>query len=98
VQESLGGNSRTSLIVNISPAMSNRAETITTLRFGIRAKRMVNKPRVNKERSPAELKALLLAAEAEIAKLKHRVKILESECHPPPLLCGLTPTFMTQQS
>lgn len=77
LQESLGGNSRTSLIVNCSPAGSNREETISTLRFGVRAKRMVNKPRVNKERSPAELKAMLAAGEQEIQKLKYRIQVLE---------------------
>jgi hypothetical protein len=38
---------------------------------------MVNKPRVNKERSPAELKAMLAAAEQEIQKLKYRIQVLE---------------------
>jgi hypothetical protein len=76
-QESLGGNSRTSLVVNCSPALLNRDETMSTLRFGVRAKRMVNNPRANKERSAAELKLLLEQREQEIARLKKRVALLE---------------------
>ena len=88
-QESLGGNSRTSLVVNCSPAFTNRDETMSTLRFGVRAKRMVNKPRANKERSAAELKAALELKEVEIARLKRRVAALEGmlphwhDCPPP---------------
>jgi kinesin family protein 5 len=36
LQESLGGNSRTTLIINCSPSSYNDAETISTLRFGVR--------------------------------------------------------------
>jgi kinesin family protein 5 len=59
LQESLGGNSRTTLIINCSPATYNEAETLGTLRFGMRAKSIKNKARVNTEMSPAELKILL---------------------------------------
>jgi kinesin family protein 5 len=59
LQESLGGNSRTTLIINCSPASYNEAETLGTLRFGMRAKSIKNKARVNTEMSPAELKILL---------------------------------------
>lgn len=38
LQESLGGNSRTSLIVTCSPSVFNEHETVSTLRFGQRAK------------------------------------------------------------
>ena len=41
LQESIGGNSKTSLIITCSPSIYNEAETISTLRFGLRAK--VNK-------------------------------------------------------
>jgi len=36
LQESLGGNSRTTLIINCSPSSYNEEETLSTLRFGIR--------------------------------------------------------------
>ena len=34
LQESLGGNARTALIVTMSPARDNEDETVSTLRFG----------------------------------------------------------------
>ena len=48
LQESLGGNALTSLIVNISPSLYNEAETVTSLRFGHRAKAVKNSPKINK--------------------------------------------------
>lgn len=38
LQESLGGNSKTCLIITCSPSRYNEAETLSTLRFGLRAK------------------------------------------------------------
>jgi kinesin family protein 5 len=51
LQESLGGNAKTSLIITCSPAKYNLDETISTLKFGARAKRIKNKPKINKEMS-----------------------------------------------
>ncbi|CAN0556306.1 unnamed protein product, partial [Ectocarpus sp. 12 AP-2014] len=50
LQNSLGGNSKTCLIVNCSPSSFNEAETLSTLRFGSRAKRIQNKAVVNETR------------------------------------------------
>ncbi len=47
LQESLGGNSRTTLIINCSMCTYNDKETLSTLRFGYRAKSIKNKPKVN---------------------------------------------------
>jgi len=78
LQDSLGGNSKTSLIITASPSAFNEPETISTLRFGIRAKAIKNKPTINKEYTVAELKLLLSKAEAEIGKKVNRIQILES--------------------
>ena len=59
LQESLGGNSKTSLIVTCSPHPSNVAETISTLRFGISAKKIKNNPKINKELTVGELQTLV---------------------------------------
>ncbi|KAJ9120964.1 hypothetical protein QFC22_002900 [Naganishia vaughanmartiniae] len=66
LQESLGGNSRTTLIINCSPASFNEAETLSTLRFGMRAKSIKNKARVNTEMSPAELRIMLSKIKGEL--------------------------------
>ncbi|WVO17001.1 hypothetical protein L204_104687 [Cryptococcus depauperatus] len=79
LQESLGGNSRTTLIINCSPATYNEPETLSTLRFGMRAKSIKNKARVNMEMSPAELKGMLKKTVAELAGVREWASRLEEE-------------------
>ncbi|KAI5803293.1 kinesin heavy chain [Peziza echinospora] len=79
LQESLGGNSRTTLIINCSPSSYNDAETLSTLRFGMRAKAIKNKAKVNAELSPAELKALLKKSQTLNMTYSEYVNQLESE-------------------
>jgi len=59
LQESLGGNSKTALIINCSPHFSNEAETLSTLRFGTNARNIKNKPQINREYTVPELKMML---------------------------------------
>ncbi|KAK8127676.1 kinesin heavy chain [Apiospora sp. TS-2023a] len=79
LQESLGGNSRTTLIINCSPSSYNDAETLSTLRFGMRAKSIKNKAKVNAELSPAELKAMLKKAQMSISTFENYISNLEGE-------------------
>ncbi|KAL1922387.1 uncharacterized protein VTP21DRAFT_9926 [Calcarisporiella thermophila] len=79
LQESLGGNSRTTLIINCSPSSFNDAETISTLRFGMRAKTIKNKAKINQELSPAELKALLKKVKSEAVTYQQYIAALEGE-------------------
>jgi len=79
LQESLGGNSRTTLIINCSPSSYNEAETLSTLRFGIRAKSIKNSARINVELSPAELKNLLKKSQAANAAYQAYISALEAE-------------------
>lgn len=77
LQESLGGNSKTCLIITCSPSAFNEAETLSTLRFGIRAKKVKNNAKVNKEYSIQELKTEVNKLEGQLGKFKSRVEILE---------------------
>ncbi|KAI8145084.1 kinesin heavy chain [Fennellomyces sp. T-0311] len=79
LQESLGGNSRTTLIINCSPSSYNEAETISTLRFGVRAKTIKNKAKVNADLSPAELKALLKKVKSDTVSYRQYITALEGE-------------------
>ncbi|KAG2211268.1 hypothetical protein INT47_006388 [Mucor saturninus] len=79
LQESLGGNSRTTLIINCSPSSYNEAETLSTLRFGMRAKSIKNKAKVNADLSPAELKALLKKVKTETITFRAYIAALEVE-------------------
>lgn len=56
--DSLGGNSHTLMIACISPADSNMEETINTLRYADRARKIKNKPVVNVDPRAAEMSRL----------------------------------------
>ncbi|PIN26986.1 Kinesin (SMY1 subfamily) [Handroanthus impetiginosus] len=47
LRESFGGNAKLSIICAISPDNKSNSETVSTLRFGVRAKLMNNEPVVN---------------------------------------------------
>ena len=79
LQESLGGNSRTTLIINCSPSSYNDQETLSTLRFGVRAKAIKNKAKINAELSPLELKQLLKKAQSQVTTYANYVTSLEGE-------------------
>ena len=66
LSESLGGNSKTCLVITCSPHPYNEQETLSTLRFGTRARSIKNTAKVNREYTIPELKKLLEKAEKEI--------------------------------
>jgi len=66
LQDSLGGNTRTVMIANVSPASDSYDETLGTLRYASRAKNIKNQPKVNQD--PKD--ALLFEYAAEIKRLK----------------------------
>ena len=76
LQESLGGNSKTCLIITCSPSIFNEAETIGTLRFGKRAKQIKNKAKINKEVSIGELKQMLDKMEKTLDERNKQIKNL----------------------
>merc|ERR1712228_615305 len=80
LQDSLGGNSKTTMIVAASPHIMNRAETVRTLRFAMTAKTVKNKAKINKELTKSQLMRRIEELETMNAKLKARVIELESLC------------------
>lgn len=70
LQDSLGGNSKTVMCASISPADSNYAETISTLRYASRAKNIQNCTHINEE--PKD--ALLRHFQEEIEQLKRQLE------------------------
>jgi kinesin family protein 13 len=48
-QDNLGGNSKTVMVATVSPASENYEETLSTLRYADRAKRIVNYAVVNED-------------------------------------------------
>jgi len=79
LQESLGGNSQTSLILACSMCSYNDKETVGTLRFGARAKSVKNAPVMNVERSVKELTALLDQAEKKIKEQDDIIQGLQQQ-------------------
>lgn len=47
LQDSLGGNTRTTLIAAVSPLIDHSEETISTLKFADRAKKIMTKTTAN---------------------------------------------------
>eukprot|EP01104_Vermistella_antarctica_P016322 TRINITY_DN553_c1_g3_i1.p1 TRINITY_DN553_c1_g3~~TRINITY_DN553_c1_g3_i1.p1 ORF type:complete len:1136 (+),score=354.11 TRINITY_DN553_c1_g3_i1:295-3702(+) len=95
LQESLGGNARTTLVINCSPSSHNEQESLSTLRFGTRAKSIKNKAKVNQERSVEEMKLLLRKSETRSKRLEKIVEDMERELAayrrggaPPPTVDG----------
>ncbi|KAJ3344743.1 hypothetical protein HDU91_000128, partial [Kappamyces sp. JEL0680] len=79
LQESLGGNSRTTLIINCSPSSFNEQETVSTLRFGVRAKSIKNNAKINTELSSVELKTMLKEAKRNVHLLETQIGLITGE-------------------
>merc|ERR1711939_556899 len=74
LQDSLGGNTKTVLCANCGPADYNRAESLGTLRFATRAKKIKNKPIINEDPKDALLRDL----EEELQNLRKQLAMAES--------------------
>lgn len=95
LQDNLGGNSQTAMIATISPAADNYEETLSTLRYADRAKRIVNHAVVNEDPNARVIREL----REEVEKLKEQLSQAEvisytvkckmsfsRNCH---ILCGI---------
>jgi hypothetical protein len=74
LENALGGSSKTWLLCCASSAPEDLSETVSTLLFASRAKRVSLAPEVNREMSVEELKAALAKANDEIRILKMQLK------------------------
>jgi hypothetical protein len=77
LMDSIGGNSKTTLIICCSPEAAQLSETLSTLRFGERAKKITNTVKVNEELGISEYKALCQAYKSEITALKKKLAAAE---------------------
>nr|CAH8851510.1 unnamed protein product [Trichobilharzia regenti] len=79
LQESLGGNARTTMVICCSPAGYNEAETKSTLMFGMRAKTIKNLVTVNEEITADEWRRRYEQEKEKVGKSHTIVSHLESE-------------------
>ncbi|XP_018544451.1 kinesin-like protein KIF13A isoform X6 [Lates calcarifer] len=73
LKDNLGGNSKTAMIATVSPAADNYEETLSTLRYADRAKRIVNHAVVNEDPNARIIREL----REEVEKLK--VQLCQAE-------------------
>ncbi|XP_053467200.1 kinesin-like protein KIF13A isoform X3 [Ictalurus furcatus] len=73
LKDNLGGNSKTAMIATVSPAADNYEETLSTLRYADRAKRIVNHAVVNEDPNARIIREL----REEVEKL--RVQLTQAE-------------------
>ncbi|KAJ0680587.1 putative plus-end-directed kinesin ATPase [Helianthus annuus] len=67
LQDSLGGNSKTMIIANVSPSISSATETLNTLKFAQRAKLIQNNAVINED------------ASGDVVALQHQIRLLKEE-------------------
>ena len=79
LQESIGGNSQTTLIITISSNGLNQSESLSTLRFGQRAKLIKNKVVANTVKSVKELMLKIKELEDKIKKYESTKGRLNTE-------------------
>eukprot|EP00826_Nyctotherus_ovalis_P009307 TRINITY_DN12450_c0_g6_i2.p1 TRINITY_DN12450_c0_g6~~TRINITY_DN12450_c0_g6_i2.p1 ORF type:complete len:623 (+),score=114.50 TRINITY_DN12450_c0_g6_i2:52-1869(+) len=77
LQPALGGNSKTLIVCTISQSRENYQETLSTLQFGVKAKKIKNIVKVN-EGTVSDASKLALALE-EIERLKAELSKLHKE-------------------
>ena len=79
LEDCLGGNAKTTLVCMCSSEARNAVESVSTCRFGVRAKRVVNTARINVEKGVEEYKGELVKAGKREKDLTKFVNVLCKE-------------------
>lgn len=73
LKDNLGGNSKTVMLATLSPASAQYEETMSTLRYAERAKKIQNKAKINESNNNEVVAALQKEIEALRSQLKNAV-------------------------
>jgi len=80
LRHAFGGRCSTTMILTGSPSSFSISETIGTIRFGQKCRRVRNRPQMCLDLSPAEYRGQLAASERRQTELMSFVKALAGEC------------------
>lgn len=78
LEDSLGGNCKTTVIATISPSLDNLGESLSTLKFANRAKNIRNEAVVNEDIDP---RTILYRYEQELQRLRNELAMNKSIDH-----------------
>ncbi|XP_024313758.1 kinesin-like protein KIN-12E isoform X3 [Brachypodium distachyon] len=78
LQDSLGGNSKTTIVANVSPSICSSNESLSTLKFAQRAKLIQNNAKVNEDASGD-----VMALQRQIEELKDQLTCLRKQQNVP---------------
>eukprot|EP00347_Sterkiella_histriomuscorum_P016618 403352497 len=78
LQDSLGGNSRTTMIACVSPAESNYEETLNSIKYASRARNIKNKPVVNRDPNSMLIDSLRQQISSLTGEVKEYQNLLSS--------------------
>lgn len=82
LQDSLGGNSKTLMIANISPSDRDFMETLNTLKYANRARNIKNRVQINQDQSSRTISSLrreIAALQLEILEYKQGKRHIDAE-------------------
>ena len=80
LRHAFGGRCSTTMILTGSPSSFSISETIATIRFGQKCRRVTNRPQVCAELSPDEYRKQLAKSDRRQTELTSIVKALAAEC------------------
>eukprot|EP00494_Astrolonche_serrata_P034021 UN34290 len=78
LQDSLGGNCKTTLVINCSKSLFNREETINTLEWGKRCKLIKNKAKKNQNLTMPQLMKQNRILQKQVAELQKKLEAGET--------------------